>query len=515
MKLSTRASFAAAVALGAFALVGGTGLTVSSAWLITMASQHPPILALSVSIVMVRFFGIFRSVARYGERVLSHEAIFRKLTGIRVAVFNSIASQIRSQNLGLSAQSKAMIDDVERAQEYHLRVSLPGISALAAGIVTVLLAAWISPLILIWITIATLIFGGVVPLLVRLFLDPLAVEIEERENQFTQEVSGASHAMVEAEIFGYADQYRARLEEQVRNLQLIERKNFLRTSLLQLLTIGTIGFTLTAVAATVHKNEDLLPIQISMSIFLVLVGFEGYTSWFPNLFPAGKNRRASHSVEAIIAGRQDASAATACPSESSLVLSDVSPYWEEKFLAPVSFTVNPGETVVIGGASGIGKSTLAAALFGLAHFEGRITIGGIDLNLIESPSDYICGSLQHGHIFNTTLRENLKISSPMATDEELQSLLNSLELDSIGLDEIIGEFGRALSGGEAKRLAVARALLSNAPIIILDEPLEHLDQERAVRIQQAISSATSERALIVITHSPWLKYSRKLVLERE
>jgi ABC-type transport system involved in cytochrome bd biosynthesis fused ATPase/permease subunit len=81
MKMTQRSSFALAVGLGAFALIGGTGLTISSAWLITMASQHPPVLVLSVAIVMGRFFGIFRSVARYGERVISHEAIFRKLTG--------------------------------------------------------------------------------------------------------------------------------------------------------------------------------------------------------------------------------------------------------------------------------------------------------------------------------------------------------------------------------------------------------------------------------------------------
>ena len=515
MILSTRKSFAAAIALGSFALIGGTGLTVSSAWLITMAAQHPPILTLGVSIVMVRFFGIFRSVARYGERVISHEAIFRKLTGIRVEVFRAIASQLKSNARNIPQQSKAMIDDVERAQEFHLRVTLPGLSALVAGAVTVLLALWISQMILIWVVVATLIFALAIPYLVRRFLDPIAVAIEELENEFTEEISSAAHALVEAEVFGYADQYHLKKKKKIDSLAQLEKKNFLRTSLLQALTIATIGFTLVAVAITVYSQDELLPIQVSMAIFLVLVGFEGSSSWFPNLFPAGKNRRAAQSVDALT---QVAIAPEPEERESAgslLELKDVSPYWNERFLAPVSFAISPGESVVISGASGVGKSTLAAALFGLTQYEGEITLDGSALNSIANPAAQISGTLQHGHIFNTTLRENLKIANSEVTDDELQRIIHLLELELIPLDEVLGEFGRKLSGGEAKRLSVARALLSPAPILILDEPLEHLDHQRSQRIQRAISQECANRALIVITHSPWLQYSRKLTLARE
>ncbi len=515
MTKSTRNSFAAAIALGSFALIGGTGLTVSSAWLITMASQHPPILTLGVSIVMVRFFGIFRSIARYGERVISHEAIFRKLTGIRVDLFRAVASRLKSSSRNISQESKAMIDDVERAQEFHLRVTLPELSALVAGTVTVLLALWISQLIFIWIVAAIVIFALAIPYLVRRFLDPIAVAIEELENEFTEEISSAAHALVEAEVFGYADQYQLRLDEKVDSLAQLEKQNFLRTSLLQALTIATTGFTLVAVATTVYSHDELLPIQISMAIFLVLVGFEGYTSWFPNLFPAGKNRRAAQSVDSHTQVEIEPDREVRRPSASLLEIKEVVPYWNERFLAPISFAITPGETVVISGASGVGKSTLAAALFGLARYDGEITLGGIALNSIANPAREISGTLQHGHIFNTTLRENLKIANPEATDKDLQRALQLLELEAIPLDEVLGEFGRKLSGGEAKRLSVARALLAPAPILILDEPLEHLDYERSLRIQRAISQECANRALIVITHSPWLQYSRKLTLARE
>lgn len=516
MKLSNRSSFALAIALGSFALIGGTGLTVSSAWLITMASQHPPILILGVSIVMVRFFGIFRSVARYGERVISHEAIFRKLTGIRVRLFSAFASRLGNRSdISIARQSKAVIDDVERAQEFHLRITLPGFSAAIAGTVTILLAAWIEPFLILYVLTVSFIFAVVIPWAVCRFLDPLAIEIEEGENAFAIEIASSSHAMIEADIFGYGDVYRSALSNTVWKLRELERKYFSRTSLFAIGVIAVIGSALVGVSLSMLNNDELLPIQISMVIFLILVGFEGYTSWFPNLFPAGKIRRASQSIEALSKPEIYEQHSLVQPASAEVSARNCEANWGEKFLQPFSFEVLPGETLVIEGPSGVGKSTLAAALLGFASYSGSLTIGGVEVRDIEDRSDFISGTLQNGHIFNTTLRENLKIADENATDGMLLQLLSALELESISLEEVLGEFGRALSGGEAKRVSIARALLADTPIAILDEPLEHLDSQLAIRIQSAIAHLAAGKSLIVITHSPWLQYSRKLTLARE
>lgn len=515
MKLSQRTSFALAVALGSFALIGGTGLTVSSAWLITMASQHPPVLVLGVAIVMVRFFGIFRSVARYGERVISHEAIFIKLTGLRVKLFSAVASQLRNNSSDIAGQGKTIIDDVERAQEFHLRVTLPGYSALIAGLTTTLIASWIDPALLIWILPTFTLFSFVIPALVRTRLDPIASAVEDCENLFATQISEASHAMVEAEVFGYSEQYRAQLKSQTKSLFRLERKSITGTSLLQFLTIAGIGTSLIGIAQSLRSKEDVLPIHISMAIFLVLVGFEGYTTWFPNLFPAGKNRRASQTVDRMAQRAINEPLPGPLPASAELAALNVIPYWDREFLLPISFTLSQGETLLITGASGTGKSTLSAALMGFASYKGSLTIGGAEVRDIEQLSDFITGTLQQGHIFNTTLRENLKIADAQASDARLVEILEAVELSEISLDEVLGEFGRKLSGGEAKRLSIARALLSSAPIMILDEPLEHLDFERALRVQESIARLAKGKSLIVITHSPWLQYSRKLELARE
>lgn len=515
MKISQRKAFTLAIVLGAFALIGGTGLTVSSAWLITMASQHPPVLVLSVAIVMVRFFGIFRSAARYGERVISHEAIFRKLTGIRVELFSAIASRLRTRSVDVARSSKTMVDDVERAQEFALRVTLPGISAAISGIFTLLLALWIEPLVFLLIAPAILIFTTIIPYLVRALLDPIANEIEEQENGFAEDLASASHAMVEAEVFGVGGMYRLELKSATELLRALERKSFLRTSLLQFLTLFTIGSTLTLISLSLKDQSEVLPITVSMAVFLALVGFEGYTTWFPNLFPAGKSRRASESVVDLAKNPIPEIPEGERPISTEIQGRLLVPYWDEKFLAPINFSALPGEVLVVSGASGIGKSTFASSILGFAPYQGSLTIGGVEVREIGELSRYVSGTLQHGYVFNTTLRENLKIADGELKDIQLLEMLEALELSSIGLDEILGEFGRALSGGEAKRLSIARALLSSAPIVILDEPLEHLDYERGLRIQAQIMKRAIDRTLIVITHSPWLQYSRKLELARE
>jgi ABC-type transport system involved in cytochrome bd biosynthesis fused ATPase/permease subunit len=176
--------------------------------------------------------------------------------------------------------------------------------------------------------------------------------------------------------------------------------------------------------------------------------------------------------------------------------------------------------MVIRGNSGTGKSTLVMGLLGLLPYTGSIRINDRELSTIFELNSIIVGTVQKAHVFNTSVRENMKISNPDATDEEIMDVLHELgltglisEMDS-GLDTIVGKYGREISGGEAKRFAIARTLLAKAQIYIFDEPTEHLNTELSLSVMEAIKKRCGSALCIVITHSDWQDSDKSLTLVR-
>ena len=501
--------------LGAFAFIGGIGLTVSSGWLITMAAQHPPILTLSVAIVAVRFFGISRSASRYAERVVSHKAVFDRLTSLRVKLYNKIAdSSIKFiQEFSSSSAVKTLVDDVERAQEYQLRVVLPKVAAVFALIAGALLGLWVN-FASIYITGTALILTLVIyPKLILRNCEHAAVEIERLENSYTNTIEVSTYGITEAQIYGYLPELQAHSENLAMKIAGAEAKligKSFRLSYLTALTIGTTLISFVYLAFNLRSSQEIPAVQVAMLVFLPLVLFEAITTWYPNLFAAGKLTASADSVEKLAATTVAITEATEEISEiSELIAKKIQVSWNREFMQPITFTAKRGELLVIRGRSGSGKSTLVMGLLGLLPYRGSLTSSGIELATCANLSERVAGTVQRSHIFNTTLRENLKIAEPDCSDEQIRRALAVVELTELlseladGLDTHIGEFGRALSGGEAKRLSVARALLSSADVVILDEPTEHLDRELASRVELAIRTFLADRILIVITHTGW------------
>lgn len=498
--------------LSSAAYISGIGLTITSAWLITTASFRPPLMTLGVAIVGVRFFGISRSVARYFERLTSHRLVFGRLSLLRVRLFDAMTANSLGLVRELSSGTlvKRVVDDVERVQEYELRITLPHV----AGTITVLSAAalggWILPVsILITLPISALLLF-ILPVFVKTRCENLARRIEVLESDYAALVQQASHGIAEAQFYGYLTERLQRtkqIEEQIAH----EEKSLSRVnSAFAFASIVSYGAALVGLSWLAQSHASALPaVRISMIIFLPLVMFEAVTLWYPNLFGAGKLLLARDEIEEIIDSQkteEELKTSIGTPI-TQMVVRDVQAKWgeSEHFMEPVSFSIIAGNSLVIRGRSGSGKSTLAMALLGLLDYDGEILLNGVELRTIDNPS--VAGSIQNSHIFNTSLRENLKIAAPQASDDELVTILQSVELDSLlavlpeGLDTLIGQFGRSLSGGEAKRLSLARALLSAADILVLDEPTEHLDQDLARRIERRVLQMN--RILIVITHSGW------------
>lgn len=513
---------AVAALLGAAAFIGGAGLTISSGWLITMASSHPPIMTLGVAIVLVRFFGIFRSVARYLERIVSHSAVFARLTSLRVTLFSALdrRGMAASREVNSGTFVKALVDDVERGQEYQLRVVLPGISAMISVGAGVGLGALIQPETL-WITTpASALLLFVLPQTIAAFCKRKSASVEDLENYYSTNISASSVGVVEAMMYGFLSERKEDSRQTEAALRDSEIKLFRNVRFTQILTLSIFGAATVGTMALAYllADKDLLPaVQITMVAFLPLVIFEAITAWYPNLYSAGKLIVAQENIKFQIE-RPDSLVApnvTVDTDDVTLVLDQMQVDWGITLAAPLSLTLSPGQSVVITGKSGSGKSTLAMGISGLLEYSGSCRINSVEVRDISNLPHLLTGALQQSHIFATSLRENLKIAKSDASDEELIRVLTLVELNDISLDVMVGRLGRKLSGGEAKRLAVARALLSSAPIVILDEPTEHLDREMSLRLEESILGACQNRILIVITHSGWLNVARRVTLARE
>lgn len=518
--------------LGAFAYIGGIGLTVSSGWLITMASTHPPILTLGVAIVLVRFFGIFRSVARYCERIISHKAVFNRLTSLRVNIYSNLIKKSISKSSVINSGNavKSLVDDVERAQEYQLRIKLPGISAVITLLFGVVVGWWVrveSLLITVPVSFALLF---IFPAAISRTTVKAAKGIENQENRYINRVQAAAHGIIEAKIYGYLDQTFSpaqNSESEIANQESSLIKRGAVFSIIANLLIASSIIGSAYLAYLISMEFDIPAVQIAMLIFLPLVMFEAITAWYPNLFGSGKLIASQEAVAQLLKNDDDGFA-KAESNESNkfngevqvIEFSDAQVSWGSDFMLPISCQVKTGETLIVRGNSGVGKSTFAMGVLGLLPYKGSIAINGVELSTISNLNQVVVGTVQKSHIFNTSLRENVKIGNPAATDEEIMQVLRALNLDNLieempdGLDTILGDFGRTLSGGEAKRLAIARVLLSNAHIVILDEPTEHLNEQLSERVAEAISQYCHGKIVIVITHSDWKKADKTLMVQR-
>jgi len=509
--------------LSSAAYIAGIGLTITSAWLITMASFRPPLVTLGVAIVGVRFFGISRSVARYFERLTSHRQVFGRLSQLRVRLFEAMTSNPLGLVRDLSSGTlvKRIVDDVERVQEYELRITLPHVAGAITVLSAVALGGWILPVsILITLPISLLLLF-ILPVFVKTRCEVLARRIETLENEYAALVQQASHGVAEAQFYGYLAERLERTQE-IENRIMGEEQSLLRAnSQFAFASIALFGIALVGLAWLAQVHSSTIPaVRVSMLVFLPLVMFEAVTMWYPNLFGAGKLLLARGEISQIIDSQvhEDETKVNLNSRVTQIVARNVQAKWGdgEHFMEPVSFSITSGHSLIIRGRSGSGKSTLAMALLGLLDYDGEILLNGVEMRTIEN--SHMVGAIQSSHIFNTSLRENLKIAAPQGSDDELMEALKSVELDSLlsqlpeGLDTLIGQFGRALSGGEAKRLSLARALLSSADVLILDEPTEHLDRDLALRIEKRILEM--DRILVVITHSGWESGSTTLHLVR-
>jgi thiol reductant ABC exporter CydC subunit len=510
-----------ATLLGAGALAAAIGLIATSAWLISRSAQHPQESAVAVAIVGVQFFALARGLLRYGERLVSHDAAFGVLAELRVSVYERLE---RLAPLGLPAFRSGdllarLIHDVDSMQDLLLRVIPPFVIAVLVGAGTVL-AVWLMlPAAGLILLFALLIAGILVPWLTGALAARNESRLAAARGELSASVVDLIDGAAELAVYGAAPR-RLQLAREA-DVELTElsassaRTAGIGQGLTRLCSGGAMWGGLLVGIGAVHSGA-MAGVLLAGLALIPLVAFE-LVAPLPIATQTLQRVRRSAArvfsvVDAPVPVTEPQSPAALGPGPHSVQIRGLRcryPGTTRLALDGVDLDLSPGRRVAVVGASGAGKSTIAAVLLRFLSYEGgSVTLDGVELSAIAGEDcRRVIGLVgQDAHIFDTTVEENLRIAAREASVQEIRAALAAVRLSNWverlpeGLATELGEHGERMSGGQRQRLAVARALLAEFPLLILDEPGEHLDTPTADAILSDLLALTQGRATLLITH---------------
>ncbi len=517
----SRRRLAVVVALGALATSLGIALIATSGYLISRAAQRPPVLALTVTIVIVRFLGLTRPLARYIDRLVSHDLALRSLGTIRSRFFARIEPLAPGQLDGFRRGDLVarMVGDVDRLDGLYVRGLCPPLSGLAVAVLCVVAAAVMLPAAGAILAAGLAIAGLAVPALaVRWSREPSA-RLAAVRAQLSSQLVELLRAAPEIVAFGAAGSRAEAVAELDRELAALTRRDALRAGLADALVTLAAGLTTAAILAAAVRARaggSLDPVLVATVTLLGLASFEAVTP-IPRaarelavIGAAGRRVLDLTSRRPVIT--DPAAPLPSPPRDATIELAGVTaryPGSPRPALEQVDLRLEPGRRVALVGPSGSGKTTVTNVLLRfLDPEEGALLIDGRDARDHRQSDVRAMFSLagQGAHLFNSTIRQNLLLARPDATDDELSAALARARLaawvDGLpdGIDTLVGEEGRRLSGGQRQRLVLARALLHDAPVLVLDEPTAHLDAATAEALMADVFSAAGDAAVLLITH---------------
>ncbi|HEX4127707.1 MAG TPA: thiol reductant ABC exporter subunit CydC [Acidimicrobiales bacterium] len=518
---TSRRRLAEASLLGAGAIGASIALMGTSAWLISRAAQRPSEASLTLAIVGVQFFGLSRGFFRYGERVLGHDAALRVLASLRVRVFERLEVVAPA---GLPAFRRGdlvarFVDDVDSLQDVVLRVLQPFLVAILVGAGTVAALWWFLPQAGVVLLIALVLSATAVPWLTG----RLGRREESRQATVRGDLTASVVDLVEGApellVMGAVGGQLARIQEADGQLCRVARQGAnttgvglgLTTALAGLASWGALTLGITATHGG-SLNGALLAVLALMP----LAAFE-LASPLPAATQALQRSRVAaarvfEAMDAPAAVNEPAKPVALAGGSHTVSLRAVwasYPGAGRAALRGVDLQLSPGRRVALVGPSGAGKSTLADVLVRFLPTDaGDAHLDGVPLERLAADDvRRIVGLVEQSpHLFNTTLAENLRVGRRTSTDAELHDVLARVGLGPWlgglpdGLATAVGPGGTRLSGGQRQRVAVARALLADFPILVLDEPGEHLDHPAADALTADLLALTQDRSTLLITH---------------
>ena len=516
---SQRRELAVAGLLGAGASASAVALLGVSGWLISRAAEMPPVLTLTVAAVLVRFLALSRALLRYVERLIGHDAAFRGLTQLRVTVYRNLE---RLAPNGLAAFGRGdllarLVADVDAALDLPLRVVLPWVQAVLVSAATAAFLGWLLPASGAVVGALALVALVVTPWLAARIAQAAEARMAPARAQVSAAVVRALDATPELTAFGAGASATGRvrsLDDDLTRLNLRESFALGLGGSVGVLVQGAAVALALAIAIPAVVEGRLEPVWLAVVALLPLALFD-VVATLPGSALAYQRLRGSavRILEVEQAPSPVVEPADPLPVPATfagLRLAGVSASWVpgETVLRDIDLVVEPGQRIAVVGPSGSGKSTLAAVLMGFLPYQGSATISGIEVQSVDGDDlrRHVGLLTQQAHIFDTTIADNVRIGGPDATDEAVMDALATAQLDQwvrslpAGLATTVGSFGLALSGGERQRMALARLLLADRSLAILDEPTEHLDGPTADDLTRTLSAALRDRTVLLITH---------------
>ena len=507
--------------LGALTVVFGLGLMGSAGYLISRSAERPAVLSLMVTIVAVQFFGLGRPVARYLERIASHDLALRVLGRVRARVYTRIEPLAPAQLEGYRKGDllSRMVADVDALQNLYLRGFEPPLVALLAGGVAVGAAAGVLVPAGVALGAGLLVGALAVPALSGWLGARAGRHQAAGRGQLAAELVELGRSGPELVAFGQDGAALDRVRTTDRRLVAAARRNALATGLADGLGLVVTGVTVTAVLAvaveaSAHGRLD--KVLVAALTLLALASFEAVTPLAATARELSATLTAGRRI-LDLTGQPAAVQDPAHPAEPpmwpfALALEQVGaryPGTERRVFHELSLRLEPGERVALTGPSGAGKTTVVNLLLRFLDPEqGRVTLGERDLRNLRQQDvrRAIAVAGQDSYLFSATIRDNVRLARLDAGDAEVEQALRRARIwDWVAslpdtLDTRVGEEGRELSGGQRQRIVLARALLADAPVLVLDEPTAHLDVATATELIEDIMSAAGERTVLLITH---------------
>ena len=512
----SRSGFALSLLLGVTALSAAIALGGTAAWLIARASQQPPVLYLTVAATAVRLFGVSRALARYLSRLASHKVALTGMDNLRNNLYDELAgapgtklSSLRRGDLMTRAGA-----DVDEVGNVVVKTLLPALVAAIVGMGTVGVITIISPAAGIILAISLVVSGVIAPSLIA-----RSVRLAESQGADARtDIAATSLAILEGatelSMAGTLERARRSLSESEAALSAALARSarlsaFARGLDVCAMGVAVIGALLIGIPQT--TSGVLAQVLLAVIVLVPLSAFEGVAELTPAAAQLVRSAQAAQRICALLDDEVPTKPHTIPEGPTVIEARDLAIGWPggPTLATGISLTLRPGSSLAVVGASGIGKTTLLATLTGVippksgAALINGVPAWGADRDQLTA---HITMTAEDAHVFATTIYENLRVARASLTRDEASDLLTRAGLDEWieslpeGIDTVIGSGGTTVSGGERRRLLMARALAAPAPVLAIDEASEHLDAATADRLMETLLTPSADRATLVVTH---------------